>query len=134
MRLSSRIKEGYKTLNSEEEDCISRVATILTISRNKRNVAYCRSDSLCKNSCALARAEMSNGNYQTLMNEALKQIAQGVTLSDVVRETMREELHSHLVSVFLSPTSLKTKPGKVGSAFVGIWWANDKAVCTPYMT
>ena len=95
MRLSSRIKEGYKTLNSEEEDCISRVATILTISRNKGNVAYCRSDSLCKNSCALARAEMSNGNYQTLMNEALKQIAQGVTLSDVVRETMREELHSH---------------------------------------
>ena len=42
-----------------------------------------------------ARAEMSNGNYQTLMNEALKQFAQGVTLSDVVRETIRQELHSH---------------------------------------
>ena len=28
-----------------------------------------------------ARAEMSNGNYQTLMNEALKQFAQGITLS-----------------------------------------------------
>ncbi|MEI6146374.1 MAG: BrnA antitoxin family protein [Methylococcales bacterium] len=41
-----------------------------------------------------ARAEMSNGNYQTLMNEALKQFAQGITLSDVVRETIRQELHS----------------------------------------
>ncbi len=42
-----------------------------------------------------ARAEMSNGNYQTLMNEALRQFAQGMTLSDVVRETIRQELHSH---------------------------------------
>lgn len=42
-----------------------------------------------------ARAEMSGGNYQTLLNEALKQFAQGVTLSDVVRETIRQELHSH---------------------------------------
>ncbi|RIZ66176.1 MAG: hypothetical protein D0531_05870 [Methylococcales bacterium] len=41
-----------------------------------------------------ARAEMNNGNYQTLMNEALKQFAQGITLSDVVRETIRQELHS----------------------------------------
>lgn len=42
-----------------------------------------------------ARAEMSGANYQTLMNEALKQFAQGITLSDVVRETIRQELHSH---------------------------------------
>lgn len=42
-----------------------------------------------------ARAEMSGGNYQTLMNEALKQFAQGITLSDVVRETIRQELHGH---------------------------------------
>ena len=39
------------------------------------------------------RAEMSGGNYQTLMNEALRQFAQGVTLADVVRETIRKELH-----------------------------------------
>ncbi len=38
---------------------------------------------------------MSNGNYQTLMNEALRQFAQGMTLSDVVRETICQELHSH---------------------------------------
>ena len=40
-----------------------------------------------------ARAEMSGGNYQTLMNEALRQFAQGITLADVVRETIRKELH-----------------------------------------
>ena len=40
-----------------------------------------------------ARAEMTGGNYQTLMNEALRQFAQGLTLADVVRETIRRELH-----------------------------------------
>lgn len=40
-----------------------------------------------------ARAEMSGGNYQTLMNEALRQFSQGITLADVVRETIRKELH-----------------------------------------
>lgn len=40
-----------------------------------------------------ARAEMSGSNYQTLINEALRQVAQGQTLADVVRETIREELH-----------------------------------------
>lgn len=40
-----------------------------------------------------ARAEMMGGNYQTLMNEALRQFAQGQTLVDVVRETIRQELH-----------------------------------------
>ncbi len=41
-----------------------------------------------------ARAEMSGDNYQTLMNEALRQFAQGQTLADVVRETIRQELHT----------------------------------------
>ena len=40
-----------------------------------------------------ARAEMTGGNYQTLMNEALALSAQGVTLADVVRDTIRQELH-----------------------------------------
>ena len=39
-----------------------------------------------------ARAEMTGGNYQTLMNEALGQFAQGQTLVDVVRETIRQAL------------------------------------------
>lgn len=39
-----------------------------------------------------ARAEMTCGNYQTLMNEALRQVAQGYTLADVVRDTIRAEL------------------------------------------
>src|ERR1035437_5588854 len=36
------------------------------------------------------RAEMVGGNYQTLMNEALKQFASGLKLSDVVREAIHE--------------------------------------------
>jgi predicted DNA binding CopG/RHH family protein len=39
-----------------------------------------------------ARAAMSGGNYQTLINEALAQVAKGQTLADVVRETIRQEL------------------------------------------
>jgi uncharacterized protein (DUF4415 family) len=39
-----------------------------------------------------ARAEATGGNYQTLMNEALAQFAQGQTLADVVRDTIRETL------------------------------------------
>jgi uncharacterized protein (DUF4415 family) len=39
-----------------------------------------------------ARAEMSGGNYQTLINDALRQFAQGQTLADVVRDTIRQEL------------------------------------------
>lgn len=37
-----------------------------------------------------ARAEMLGGNYQTLMNDALRQFAQGLRLSDVVREAIHE--------------------------------------------
>ncbi|MBY0341244.1 MAG: BrnA antitoxin family protein [Rhodocyclaceae bacterium] len=40
-----------------------------------------------------ARAEAAGGSYQTMMNEALRQYAAGLTLADVVRETIREELH-----------------------------------------
>jgi uncharacterized protein (DUF4415 family) len=42
-----------------------------------------------------ARAEMTGGNYQTLINDALRQFAQGQTLAEVVRETIRQEL-SHV--------------------------------------
>jgi uncharacterized protein (DUF4415 family) len=40
-----------------------------------------------------ARAEIMGGNYQTLINEALRQFTQGQTLADIVRQTIREELH-----------------------------------------
>ncbi|MBK1702895.1 BrnA antitoxin family protein [Thiococcus pfennigii] len=40
-----------------------------------------------------ARAEMVGSNYQTLMNDALRQFIEGQTLADVVRETIRRELH-----------------------------------------
>ncbi len=35
---------------------------------------------------------MASGSYQTLMNDALRQFAHGLTLADVVRETIRKEL------------------------------------------
>jgi uncharacterized protein (DUF4415 family) len=41
-----------------------------------------------------ARAESSGGSYQTIMNEALKQYALGLTMADVVRQTIREEMRS----------------------------------------
>jgi uncharacterized protein (DUF4415 family) len=43
-----------------------------------------------------AQAEQAGGSYQTLMNEALKQYAHGLTLSDVVRTAVRETLDAHL--------------------------------------
>ena len=42
-----------------------------------------------------ARAEMTSSNYQTLMSEALRQFSQGLTLADVIKQTIREELHKH---------------------------------------
>ena len=41
-----------------------------------------------------SRAESSGGSYQTMMNEALKQYAQGLSIADVVREAIREEMRS----------------------------------------
>jgi uncharacterized protein (DUF4415 family) len=41
-----------------------------------------------------ARAAMTGGNYQSLMNEALAQFMQGLTLEEVVRDAIRQELHT----------------------------------------
>lgn len=40
-----------------------------------------------------ARAEITGGNYQTLINQALRDAALGITLTEVVRQTIRQELH-----------------------------------------
>jgi uncharacterized protein (DUF4415 family) len=40
-----------------------------------------------------ARAEISGSSYQTLMNDALKQFVQGLTLANIVRETIKQALH-----------------------------------------
>lgn len=45
-----------------------------------------------------ARAEKDGGNYQTLMNEALKQFAQGLTLSDMLRGAVQDALDECLSS------------------------------------
>ena len=41
-----------------------------------------------------ARAESSGGSYQTMMNEALKQYTLGLSMADVVRQAIREEMNS----------------------------------------
>jgi len=46
-----------------------------------------------------ARAEMIGGNYQTLMNDALKQFAQGLRLTDVVREAIHETWETCLTKI-----------------------------------
>ena len=54
-----------------------------------------------------ARAEMVGGNYQTPMNEALKQFSQGLKLSDVVREAIHETLEPYLAT---RPSGSTKKP------------------------
>ena len=44
------------------------------------------------------RAEMVGGNYQTLMNDALKQFTQGLKLTDIVREAIHETLETCLTT------------------------------------
>ncbi len=39
-----------------------------------------------------AKAAMNNGNYQTMINDALKQFLQGETLAEVVKKTIKQEL------------------------------------------
>ena len=41
----------------------------------------------------LAVFEATGGNYQTMINQALQEYAQGLTLVDVIRDTIRQELH-----------------------------------------
>jgi uncharacterized protein (DUF4415 family) len=45
-----------------------------------------------------ARAEMVGGSYQTMMNEALRQFAQGLALSDVVRDAIEKTLSTCLTN------------------------------------
>jgi uncharacterized protein (DUF4415 family) len=39
-----------------------------------------------------ARAELSGGNYQTMMNDALKQFAQGITLGEMLDRRVRDAI------------------------------------------
>lgn len=41
------------------------------------------------------RSEVCGGNYQLLISDALRQFAQGLTLSDMLKETIKQELHGH---------------------------------------
>ena len=41
-----------------------------------------------------ARAEITGGNYQTIINQALRDAAQGMTLAEVVRQAIRQEMRT----------------------------------------
>jgi len=41
-----------------------------------------------------ACAEMTGGNYQTQINQALRDAVHGMTLAEEVRQTIRQELHA----------------------------------------
>lgn len=41
-----------------------------------------------------ARANQNHASYQTLINDALKQFASGVTLTEVIRKTIQQELRA----------------------------------------
>ncbi len=43
-----------------------------------------------------ARAELSGGSYQTLMNDALKQFAQGITLAEMLDNSVRKTIDTCL--------------------------------------
>lgn len=44
-----------------------------------------------------AKADKTGGSYQTMMNSALKQFAQGLTLSEMIRQSIQETLESYLL-------------------------------------
>jgi uncharacterized protein (DUF4415 family) len=54
-----------------------------------------------------ARAEKVGGNYQTLMNEALKQFAQGLTLSDMLRGAVQDTLDECIASKSIKRENLR---------------------------
>ncbi len=59
-----------------------------------------------------ARAQLLGGSYQTLMNDALKQFAQGVTLADMLNHTVRETVDACLTSRSTSRSSGHAKAAR----------------------
>ena len=50
-----------------------------------------------------ARARISGGNYQTMMNDALKQFSQGVTLAEMLDQSVRKTIGDALGQVAARP-------------------------------
>lgn len=54
-----------------------------------------------------ARAAAAGANYQTMMNDALKQFAQGITIAEMLDKSVRET-----IGACLTQSALVTKIGK----------------------
>lgn len=44
-----------------------------------------------------AKADKTGGSYQTMMNSALKQFAEGMTLSEIIRQAIHETLEPYIL-------------------------------------
>jgi len=93
---SDPLFEHYQNIDFENAKPVSQIPALskLQAQQGGKSKITMRVDN---NTLAIfkARAEMTSSNYQTLMSEALRQFSQGLTLVDVIKETIREELHKH---------------------------------------
>ena len=85
------MRKEYDFTNAKRAKDVPHLVKLQTEMAGKTRITM-RVDNAVLNTFKL-RAEVSGGSYQTMMNEALGQYAQGLNLADVVRETIREALH-----------------------------------------
>lgn len=92
---SDPMHEKYKDLNFEDGKSVREIPALYQLqsehSAKTRITMRVDSDILA---VFKAKAESTGGNYQTMMNEALKQFVQGESLVDLIKQTIRQELRS----------------------------------------
>ncbi|MDQ7091942.1 MAG: BrnA antitoxin family protein [Methylococcales bacterium] len=93
---SDPLFDNYQAMDFEEAKPIEKIPALakLQAQHDKKSKITMRVDN---DTLAIfkARAEIMGGNYQTLMNDALRQFSQGLTLSELIKKTIREELHNN---------------------------------------
>ena len=92
---SDPIHEQYKDLDFKDGKSVKEIPALAQLQAEQagktRITMRVDSDVLA---LFKAKAESTGGNYQTMMNEALKQFVQGESLVDVIKQTIQQELRS----------------------------------------
>ena len=92
---SDPIHDKYKDLDFEDGKPVNQIPALARLQAEQggktRITMRVDSDVLA---LFKEKAESTGGNYQTMMNEALKQFVQGESLVDVIKQTIRQELRS----------------------------------------
>ncbi|CAA6819946.1 MAG: Unknown protein [uncultured Thiotrichaceae bacterium] len=90
---TDKIYNKYKDLDFEDAKSVDKIPALakLQAETNGKTRITIRIDNEVLSSFK-AKAEERNGNYQTLINDALKQFLQGETLAEVVKKTIKQEL------------------------------------------